>query len=155
MEDQKTVRVGKEVVGAVREAVRAELAYERVTHGGRKLGITGEVGEVLACHLLGLKMVTHPRSEGFDAIDSRGLRVEIKTRRSESEGLPRDAGRVSTFSAHKFDYALLVLLNRQYEVAQIWRAEYEGLWPVIESQKRRNPNLSSFKRVGRRVFPPD
>ncbi len=85
-------------------------------------------------------------------MDKDDLRVQIKTRRSESEGLPRDAGRTSSFSKHQFDYALLALVDNKYELCEIWRAEYNKLKPIIEKQKRRQPNLSTFKRVGEKIF---
>ena len=139
----KTIIVDDNLVNVLKPAIAAALAYEEATKGRRKLGITGEVGELLACHQLGFKLTLNPRSEGFDAIDKDGLRVQIKTRRSESRGLPRGSSRTSRFSKHEFDYQL-------YE---IWRADYEKLRPVIESQKRRNPSLSSFKRIAKRLHP--
>jgi len=145
--------VDDDLVEKVKLAIEAALAYEVATSGKRKLGITGEVGEILVCHQLGLRLMLDPRSVGYDALDSRGERVQIKTRRSESYGLPRDAGRVSSFSEHEFDYALLGLLDHQYRLCEIWRADYDDLWPIIDKQKRRNPNLSLFKRVAHRVFP--
>ena len=153
MKSPEKTNVGRNLLTTVKRAVDAALAYEKAAPGKRKLGITGEVGEVLACHQLGLELVIDSRSEGFDAIDSDGLRVEIKTRRSESEGLPTDAGRTSRFSEHEFDYAILVLLTRQYEIGEIWRADYDDLKPIIDMQKRRSPNLSTFKRVAKKIFP--
>lgn len=152
MAEPKAITVNEKLINKVKLAVKAGLSYEKATDGRRKLGITGEVGELLACKQLGLKLVLDARSEGFDAIDKRGLRVEIKSRRSESEGLPRDAGRTSSFSKHKFDYALLVLLDKKYRLREIWRADYKKLRPIIEKQKHRNPNLASFKRVGEKIF---
>ncbi len=128
------------------------LEYEMLTGGNRKLGITAEVGEVLVCHQLGLRLVLDSRSEGFDAVDKDAKKVQIKTRRSEAEGLPRDAGRTGTFSKHPFNYALLALLSNRYELCEIWRANYRRLKPIIDKRKRRNPNLSSFKRVAEKVF---
>ena len=153
MNSPDTIKVDDALLGKVRSAIDGALAYERAVNGTRKLGITGEVGELLVCHCLGLRLVADPRSEGFDAVDRDGQRVEIKTRRSESDGLPSDVGRISRFSAHEFDYALLVLLTPHYEIAEVWRAEYAALKPIIDAQKRRNPNLASFKRVGRRILP--
>ena len=75
------------------------------------------------------------------------------TRRSESEGLPRDAGRVSSFSQHEFDYVLLGILDHQYRLREVWKVDYDDIQPVIQKQKRRNPNLSLFKKVARKVFP--
>jgi hypothetical protein len=141
------------LVEKVKLAIEAAFAYEVATSGKRKLGITGEVGEILVCYQMGLRLMLDPRSVGYDALDSRGARIQIKTRRSESDGLPTDAGRVSSFSEHKFDYALLGLLDHQYRLCEIWQADYDHLRPIIDKQKRHNPNLSLFKRVAHRVFP--
>ncbi len=152
MENPKTIKIDNKLINIIKSAIDVALEYEAATNGERKLGITGEVGEVLACHKLGLKLVLDSRSEGFDAVDKKGLRVEIKTRRSESEGLPRDAGPTGVFSKHGFDYALLALLGNKYELCEIWRADYNKLTPIIEKRERRNPPLSSFKRVGEKIF---
>lgn len=149
----EVITVDDELIDMFKPAIDAALKYEATTHGKRKLGITGELGELLACRHLGLRLTLDSRSVGFDAMDKDGLRVQIKTRRSESEGLPRDQGRTSRFSKHEFDYALLVLLDHEYQLSEIWRADYNELKPIIERQKRRNPSLSSFKRVGIKIYP--
>lgn len=152
MTNLKTIRVDGKLINKLKLAINAALIYEKTTDGKRKLGITGEVGELLVCYQLGLKLVLDSRSEGFDAIDKDGLRVQIKTRRSESRELPRDVGRTGRFSKHKFNYALLVMLDRKYQLCEIWRADYNKLKPIIEKHERRDLHLSSFKRVGKKIF---
>ena len=149
-EGPSAIPIDNKIIDKIKETIKIALEYEAATCGKRKLGITAEIGEVLACYQLGLKLVLDARSKGFDAIDKDGLLVQIKSRRSESEGMPRDAGRVGTFSKHPFDYALLILLDNNYQLCEIWRAEYGTLKPLIEKQKRRNPNLSSFKRTAKK-----
>ncbi len=151
----KTMEVTNDLLALVKSAIKAALTYEAATGGNRKLGITAEVGEVTACHALGLRLAVDPGFKGYDALDSDRRRVQIKTRRSKSVGLPKDAGRTGRFSEHDFDYALLVLLDHDYELCEIWRGEYEDLRPIIEKERKRNPNLASFKRVGRKVYPAD
>jgi len=80
------------------------------------------------------------------------ITCEFKLRPAEVNLKGRDAGRTSSFSKHEFDYALLVLLDHKYQLCEIWRADYNKLKPIIEKHKRRNPNLSSFKRVGEKIF---
>jgi len=147
-----TIQIDKTVLNIVRNVIKSALSYEEITDNKRKVGVTGEVGEVLACYHLDLRLCIDPRSAGYDAIDKEGKKVQIKTRRSEKEGLPKDAGRLGTFSKHPFDYALLVLLDREYSVAEIWKADYADIIPIIEKQKRRNPNLSTFKNVSHRIW---
>ncbi len=153
METPETIKVDSKLINNVKSAINVALEYEAATNGKRKLGITGEVGKVLVCHQRGLRLMLDSRSEGFDAVDREGLRVQIKTLRSESEGLPSKAGRTGRFAEHKFDYALLALLDHEYQLCEIWRADYKKLKPIIEAQKRRAPHLSSFKRAGRKIFP--
>lgn len=145
--------VTRELVGIVEKAVDAAVSYQKAVGGKRKLGITGEVGEVLVCKALGLRLMREDRSAGFDALDAEGKRVQIKTRRSESKGLPRDVGRVGTFSKHEFDYAVLAILDYEYKLCEVWRADYKDITPVIERQRRRNPRLSAFKKVASQIFP--
>ena len=151
----KTIEIDNKLINIIKSAINVALEYEAATNGKGKLGITGEVGEVLVCHHLGLRLVLDSRSEGFDAVDKAGLQVQIKTRRSESEGLPSNAGRTSKFSEHPFNYALLALLDHKYQLCEIWRADYNKLKPIIEKQKRRDPSLSSFKNVGELIFEND
>ncbi len=153
MKTVEKITIDGGLIKKVNLAIEAELAYENQTHGKRKLGITGEVGEILICDRLGLQLVLDSRSEGYDAIDKDGLKVQIKTRRSESQELPRNNGRTGRFSKHPFDYALLVILDTAYQLHEVWRAEYNKLNPKIEKQKRRDISISYFKRVGRKIYP--
>lgn len=59
---------------------------------------------------------------------------------------------IGPFSDRALDYALLVILNYEYELHEIWQAEYDTLAPAIAKEKRRNPRLGDFKKLGIRVF---
>ena len=145
MSNIETIILSEKVLDTIQRTIAAALEYEQQTDGARKMGITAEVGEVLVCHQLGLRLVKESRSKGYDAIDSECKRVEVKTRRSESVGMPGNAGTTSRFSKHPFDYALLALLDHNYKLCEIWRAEYDALQPILT--KRPNPSLSAFKRA--------
>lgn len=149
----KTIAVSDAVMDAVASVVTAELVYQRATNCGRKFGITGEVGEILVCRALDLRMVENPRSEGFDAVDSEGRCVQIKTRRGESGDAPKDGGRLSKFSAHECDYALLGILNNEYKLVAVWKADFAKLKPIILKHKRANPTIRQFKSIGVQVYP--
>lgn len=149
----KTLAVSDAVMDAVASVVKAELVYQRATNCGRKFGITGEVGEILVCRALDLKLVENPRSEGFDAVDTKGRCVQIKTRRGESGDLPKDGGRLSKFSAHECDYALLGILNSEYKLVAVWKADFATLRPIILKHKRANPTIRQFKSIGVQVYP--
>jgi len=150
----RIIPITEEILSRMKKVIKASLAYEDAVGVIRKTGITAEVGVILACNHLNLHLCVDPKAEGFDAIDQRGRQFQIKTRRSETEGLPSDLGRLSSFLKHHFDYVVLVMLNPDYSLAEIWRAEYRDALPlIVEKYKRRNPNLSSFKKVSRRIWP--
>jgi hypothetical protein len=154
MSDIETIIVDDKFIKKIKSIINIALSFEGMTAGKRKLGITGVVGEFLICHHMGLKLMLNPRSEGFDAVDKKGRKVEIKTRRSESEGLPRDVGRISRFSKHKFDYAVLGILDHKYQLCEIWSADYKKLKPIIDNEQneRSGPTIRSFKRIGKIIF---
>jgi hypothetical protein len=148
-----TIVISNDLIKVVERSIATALEYETATQGSRKLGITGEIGEILVCKQMKLKMMKDPRSIGYDAVDSNGYKVQIKTRRGESGNTPRETGRLGRFSTHKFDYALLGILDDKYQLTEIWRSEYKVIEPIISSQKRRNPGISTFKRVAHKIFP--
>ncbi|MDO8558509.1 MAG: hypothetical protein Q7S09_04995 [bacterium] len=145
MRIEKIIKIGHPALRAVKKAVSAELEYEKLT--GRKLGITGEVGELLTCQKLKLNLVANPLIAGYDAIDKKGRRYQIKTRHGHS-----DRGRTSRFSEHDFDYAVLVILDKKYKVSGLWQTTYKKLRPVLKRLKRRNPSLREFKRISKELL---
>ena len=149
----EAININSKAIGTIRKAIDIALTYEKVMCFNRRLGITAEIGEILACHELGLRLMKDSRTSGYDAIDNDGFLIQIKSRKSESKGLPRNGGRTGSFSKHRFDYALLVLLDNRYQLCEIWRAEYKKIKPIIDKQKRRNPSLASFKRIATKIVP--
>lgn len=150
MKSSNTIAIEEEFIRKLNSVIEAALKYEELTSGKRRLGITGEVGEVLACYHLGLRLILDPIAEGYDAIDKDNKRVQIKTRRDMDE-TTKSKGRISRFSTHEFDYALLVFLDHDYQLKEIWRSDYNKLKPLFEKEKRRNPSLSAFKRVSEKI----
>ncbi len=63
--------------GTIEAAKAVARRYRELT--GKPLGITGEIGEVLAARLLKLKLA-EARQEGYDAVAPDGRRVQIKSR---------------------------------------------------------------------------
>ena len=148
----ETVTINSKIREIATKAIEIAIEYEKVFVGKRKLGITGEIGEFLAADLFNLSLILDTTNKGYDAIDCEYKTVQIKCCRSETLEISPNHARVGKFSIHNFDYALLVLLGRKYEVKEIWRAEYHDLLPVIENVPRRNPNIGNFKNVAKKVI---
>ena len=154
-----TIDINEALIRNIEAAIKTSLIYEKLTDGKRKLGITGEVGEVFVVHSLreqlGLKLIADPRSQGFDAIDKNNIYVQIKTRRSESGEEPKLIGRMSRFSMHRFDYALLAFLGNDYKLRKVWKLSYHKLSPIIEKEQteRSGPRLKTFiDAAGKPIF---
>lgn len=150
----ETFDIKNKIVLKINQVINIALEYERYFDYERKLGITGEIGEILACFYFDLKLVKNNRNEGFDAIDENQNRIQIKSVRKEPKKGDKTnlrAGRTSRFSEHEFDYCLLLLFNQKYELKEVWKANFKELKNAIEKQKRRNPSIKEFIKYAKQV----
>lgn len=148
MLSMKTIKITNQILKVVKKVISVALEYEKLT--GRKLGITGEVGEVLVCDNRKLKLLNDPLEAGYDAIDNESKHYQIKARRSNNTN---PGARIGRFAKHKFDYAILAFLEFDYSIKELWRATYKDLLPVIKRHERRNPSVNEFLRVAEKIFP--
>lgn len=118
--------------------VQAARAHKLVVGGARD--ITRLLGVLYACNRLNL---VEEDTEGYDARDALGLRVQIKSRAPEVGHHVNPIGSVGRLTNFKFDYAILVMLNGDYELDEIWRAER----PELEALQARVRNPARGIRV--------
>src|SRR5207253_1976749 len=103
-----------------------ELARAHKRIFGRTIALTEELGELHACNRLHLDRATAGMT-GYDAVDSEGQRVQIKSRSPRVLDHVNPVGRVGRFHSWDFDYAVLVLMDSEYRLDAIWRAERPDL----------------------------
>ena len=133
------------------------IQYHNLT--GKPLGVTGEIAEFEAARLLGLKLLG-ARSEGYDATKRKGgrsHRIQIKGR-FKQEG--KKWGRVPSINIEKsFDSVMLVLMQDQYKVTEIWQATRRAVIkrlkePGSKARNERNSmSVSQFKSIATLVWP--
>ncbi len=145
MEKNNIIQITPEILRSVKKSIKCAIEYEKLT--GRKLGITGEVGEILVCKKLNLNLLKNDIAAGYDALDNRGKRYQIKTRKGET-----NKGRLSSFSKHEFDYAVLAILDKEYNLVELWQTTFGKIKPVINKNKGRNPSLRDFKKTAEKFF---
>lgn len=150
-EQSQEITISPEILEQIERAIEVAIAYEKITNGKRKISITGEVGEVLVCKKLSLSLATDFLSAGFDAFDTQGKKVQIKTRRESRCKPQRDNMRIGRFSEHQFDYGILAILDPDYKLKEIWKADYDKIMTIVEKTPRRNPSLYSFKGIADQV----
>lgn len=132
----------------IETAIDVSLEYKK--RFGKNLGITGEVGEYKASQLFNLERAPGNINEGFDAIDPKGKKVQIKSRIYSS-----NSERTSAFTNFGFDYALLVLLSDKYEIMEVHKANREKIQEKIITQSYKRPAIAigDFKKLSKQVYP--
>ncbi len=138
----KAEKINLSIYNVTRQAILAAIKYEKVT--GRKLGITGEVGEILVCRELGLKLLSNPIAAGFDAIDDNSKKYQIKTRRGNTNS---PGARIGTFAKYRFDYAILAILDHEYNIIELYKTTFKKLEPILQRYEKRNPPIRQFKNI--------
>ena len=147
--------INDEVAELLEEAKKLALKYKKLT--GKPLGVTGEVAEFSAAHILGLEL-TSARQPGYDAtkeVDGKTIRYQIKGRcLSDLSG-----GRVGAIrKEHECDFVLLVLMNDEYDVQSIYEADRSQIEDVLNATGsksrniRRQLSIRKFKSIGREIW---
>ena len=111
-------------LNAIMPRVAADaVAYYDLT--GKPLGITGEYGEWLAASKTDWELVP-ARAAGYDAIDKKGRKIQIKTRAIDFAKKHWRSNMMGGLKLdQEFDAAALVLLDQRFELKGIWLADRE------------------------------
>jgi hypothetical protein len=132
------------------------LAAEFYRITGKPLGVTGEIAEYTAAHLLGLALAP-ARTPGYDALRGEE-RIQIKGRAYGEGAKPgQRMSRIKLDSA--CDTVLLVLMdNATLEAREIWEAPFASVanalgQPGSKARERGALSVYEFKRIGRRIWP--
>jgi hypothetical protein len=134
-----------------------ELAIEYKKLTGRPLGITGEIGEFTAAKLLNLKL-TEARQAGYDAIDDKKEKIQIKTRCLDQIKGYR-LGKLSM--NQEWDSVIFVHLNHEYEPVSIHKAYRKEVLMELErpGSKTRNERgllgIRKFLSISKEIWKTD
>ena len=145
-----------EIRSIMERARQAAVDYYQAI--GKPLGITGEYGENVAADRLGLKLVD-ARTAGYDAIDARCRKIQIKTRSIPRKKMLSNQMLGSIRLDHEWDVVVLVIMNELYEVQSMFEAERDAIEVALTApgSKARNErgalSLAKFKSIGRQVWP--
>jgi Family of unknown function (DUF6998) len=147
--------MNKEIEAILISAKDLATRYKKLT--GKPLGITGEIAEFTAASLLNLELA-EARQAGYDAIGNDKRKIQIKGRCLSSN--PKPGQRIGSIRLdHKWDTVLLVLMNEEFEVTEMWesnRPEIEEAL-LVPGSKARNErgalSVNKFKQIGKKVWP--
>lgn len=146
---------GADLSQTIEAAIAVAKRYRELT--GKPLGITGEVGELLAAELLGFRLAG-ARQQGYDAVSPDGLRVQIKARclqpdRDRSPRMP------AIKMEHEWDTVALILMNESFEPQAIYEASRDAVEKALEEpgstarNVRRALSVSKFTKIGALRWP--
>jgi hypothetical protein len=151
----ETIIIGEEILVLLQKAVDA--AYEFELKSGKQLNITSMVGEVYAAQKFELKLVKDDINPDYDAIDRDGKLVQIKARRYKGNKTAMTGPLLNKEFKVAFDYALLVLLNLDYSLKEIFRIEKDWVEThferinkdrtLIGKKPRKTMSISQFERL--------
>lgn len=133
----------------VEAAKQVARRYRELT--GKPLGVTGEVGEVVAAQLLGLELC-EARQSGYDAIGRDSRRVQIKARCILPDSKPGQ--RMGSIRLDReWDTVVLILLDQDLEPIEIHEADRASVKRELKrpGSKARNERgalgVSKFKSI--------
>lgn len=150
----KAVRLN-EIGKILRQARKAAVDYYLLT--GKPLGITAEIGEYEAARCLGLELM-EARAAGFDAIDKRQRKIQIKTRSIPTTKRITGQKIGSIKLKHEWDILLLVLLDDRLMLTKMYEATRRAVTAALNKTKskaraRGALTVSEFVRLGKIVWP--
>ncbi|WP_091011974.1 hypothetical protein [Paenibacillus amylolyticus] len=121
------------------EIAQKSIPYEHKY--GKSIVQYGELGECFAGYCLNLYISKNLVQAGYDALDIDMNRVQIKTKRLHSKGKT-----LSKLKEEGYDYCLLVLLNDNYTLNDIFRLEKSELDAILANKKTKRIELSDFTK---------
>lgn len=139
-----------EAQARIRALVDAARAHKLVVGGSRD--ITRVLGELYACTRLRLDQAAD-NTAAYDARDKDGHRIQIKSRAPERGDHVNPIGTVGRFTRWDFDYAVLIMLDSEHGLDEVWLAEPQVLEPLQAKVRNtaRGIRVSDFTRVARRL----
>lgn len=144
-----------EIAEVLERARSAAIDYYQLT--GKPLGITGEIGEYLAAKHLSLDLAD-ARTPGFDAIDVRGRRIQVKAR-AIPNGKRLTGQRLGSIRLeHDWDVVLLVIMDERFEPQAIYEADRTSIEAALTrpGSKARNERgalaITKFISIGHQVW---
>jgi hypothetical protein len=120
-----------------------ELCKEKLRQDGiiRTDNLLGDYTEFLVSRSLGLKL-QKASSSGFDAVDSKGYRYQIKGRRMSKN---RTVPHIKRFENLNFDYLVLMIFNRDYSVFKSGIVSKDDLSDWIRRKSKNGNSLNITK----------
>lgn len=95
----------------------------------RSRRIVGDLGEFYACQHLNLTLNENKNEKGVDALDKKGVRYEVKTRRVYESGRRKGkTRRLNNLVGKESKYLIVVVLDRSFKCAGMWKMPMKNVY---------------------------
>lgn len=101
---------------------------------------TGDYAEKIVSEKLGLKLAGGS-NKGFDAVDSKGIRYQIKARRMTSQKTSRQLSVIRNLAAKDFDYLLAAIFDSEFSLKQLWKIPHGLLKHYATFREHQNGHI--------------
>lgn len=98
-----------------------------------------DYAEWLATQSLGLSLEPNSRA-GYDAINKRGERFQIKSRRLDPSNKSRQRSVIRNLEVKEFDYLIGILFEKDFTVKEAYKIPHE----IIEDYARFNKHVNGY-----------
>ena len=105
---------------------------------------TGDYTEWLAKTRLGLKLETNS-AKGFDAIDPKGLRYQIKGRRVTPDNPSTQLGVIRSLGEKDFDFLLAVIFDADWRVLRAASIPHRTVEHLAAFRKHQNGHIMHLR----------
>ncbi|HDG1702250.1 TPA: hypothetical protein PFE33_004616 [Kluyvera ascorbata] len=104
----------------------------------------GDYAEWLVSEALGMTLLSNS-SAGADAIDSDGLKVQIKARRVTPDNPSRQLSALRNYEAADFDYLIAVIFDEAYNVLDGYKIPHEVIRDYARHSDHVNAHIINLK----------
>jgi hypothetical protein len=119
-------------------AVSTELCRRGISRSGNNP--CADYAENLVAKKLGLSLARNSTA-GFDAIDRRGRRFEIKARRQTSRSKPTMLSAIRGLQKRHFDFLIAVIFDEDYSVHRAVQLPYETVRRLARFRQHVNGSI--------------
>ncbi|HGM5492136.1 TPA: hypothetical protein ACKP1B_003816 [Serratia fonticola] len=100
----------------------------------------GDYAEWLVSKALGMTLLNNS-SAGVDAIDSDGMKVQIKARRVTLDNPSRQLGALRNYEAAEFDYLIAVIFDESYNILDAYKIPHAVIGDYAKHRKHVNAHI--------------
>lgn len=120
-----------------------ELRRRNVVRSSNNL--TSDYGEFIAARFMKLELSKNS-NKGYDAIDKKGIRYQIKSRRVTRFNKSKQLGVIRNIKSNPFDFLVVVIFEEDFSIKEIWKIPLSNVIKHSRFSKHQNGNIAILNK---------